>query len=391
MIRILLFLLAPMFVAPAAWSAPFTPTADAQVLETLPARATDPAMREIRDLRARLAKNPRDLDAALALARSYYAQVAAEGDPRYIGYAQAALAPWWDAADPPVAARVMRAVLRQFSHQFDAARNDLLAAVREEPGNGQAWAWLAAIDMVQTRYADAREACLKMAGQAGMLVEAACVAYVDSMTGHADAASRKLHALLALARDATPAERLWSLTMAAEIDERRGDAAAAEAAFREALALGITDGYLLSAYSDFLLDHGRPAEVLALLKGRERSDLLLLRLALAAKATGAPEAARWRDDLAARFDAARLRGDTVHQKEESRFALALEGDAARALALAEADWRVQREPSDARALLEAAIAARRPDAAAPVLQWLDEHQVESAVLRRLAAQLKGAS
>ncbi len=26
----------------------------------------------------------------------------AQGDPRYVGYAQAALKPWWDLPEPPV-------------------------------------------------------------------------------------------------------------------------------------------------------------------------------------------------------------------------------------------------------------------------------------------------
>ena len=157
------------------------------------------------------------------------------------------------------------------------------------------------------------------------------------------------------------------------------------------MALGITDGYLLAAYADFLLDRGRPAEVLVLLKDKERSDLLLLRLALAAKAAGAPGLAAWSSDLAARFDAARLRGDTVHQKEESRFALGLKGDKARALTLARENYAVQRECADARILLEAALAAGQPQAAEPVLKWMAESQVESVVLRGLAARLKGAA
>jgi hypothetical protein len=162
---------------------------------------------------------------------------------------------------------------------------------------------------------------------------------------------------------------------------------AAEAAFKRALALGLADGYLLAAYSDFLLDRQRPAEVLALLKGKERSDLLLLRLTLAAQASGAPNRANWEADLVARFTAASLRGDNLHQKEEARFALTQRGQALRALALARDNFAVQREPADARVLLEAAIAAGQPAAAEPVRLWLAESGIESQVLRKLAAQL----
>ena len=389
--RPVLSLMLPLLLAAGAASAtPRLPTSDAEVLERLPARALDPRQREMAELRRALAAQPGDLELALRLARRYYAEVAAEGDPRYIGYAQAALAPWWNLADPPVAARVMRAILLQFNHQFDPALADLQAAVRAEPDNGEAWAWLAAIAMVRGDYALARRACEQFAPQTTPAIAAGCLAHVDATTGQASAAAASLRTALHQDRDADPGERLWALTRLAEIEDRRGQAAAAEAAYREALALGITDGYLLAAYADYLLDHGRPAEVLVLLQGRERSDLLLLRLALAAQATGDPRRAGWQADLAARFEAARLRGDTVHQKEESRFALHLLGDAPRALALARENYAVQREPADARILLEAAVAAHQPAAAEPVLAWMKTSGIESPVLGGLAQQLGSA-
>jgi len=387
-LRTLFHLILPLLLAclgAAAGAAPFTPQSDQQVLETLPARAADPRMRELAELRRQWRAEPRDVDAAVRLARRYYDEAAAAGDPRYVGYAQAALAPWWDQSDPPPPARVMRAILLQFGHRFDAALADLDAVVRRDPGHSEAWAWQAAIQMVRARYPQARRACEQLAGLSG----AACVANVDSATGKASAASAEIRAALREQRQASPEERLWALTRLAEIDERRGELAAAEESFRQALALGLTDGYLLAAYADFLLDRGRPAEVLALLKDQGRSDLLLLRLALAAKMLNAPALAAWQADLAARFDAARLRGDTLHQKEESRFALQLKGEAQRALTLALENYALQREPADARVLLEAALAAKQPDSAEPVLRWMAESGIESVALQTLARQLKG--
>ncbi|MFO1285686.1 MAG: hypothetical protein U1F25_10695 [Rubrivivax sp.] len=57
----------------------------------------------------------------------------------------------------------------------------------------------------------------------------------------------------------------------AETEARRGNAAAAEAAYREALTIDGRDFYLLAAYADFLLDQDRAADVLHLLAGREPS------------------------------------------------------------------------------------------------------------------------
>lgn len=364
------------------------PTSDSEVLATVPARASDSRARELVALRAAWRAQPQDVATAVRLAQRYFDEVAAEGDPRYVGYAQAALQPWWALPQPPVAVRVLRAMLLQFDHRFDPALADLAAALREQPDNGAAWAWQTAILMVQARYEQARSSCEGMAPLTTPLIAAACKAQIDAITGHAAAAARQLRSALQQQPAASAEERLWGLTRLAETEERRGDNAAADAAFREALALGVPDVYLQAAFADFLLDRGRAPEVLVLLKDAGRADVLLLRLALAAKAAGDPKAPRLAEELGARFDAARLRGDTTHRKEESRYVRALLGDTARALALGQQNWAEQREPADARILLEAALAARNLPAAQPVLDWMSSSGIESVALQNLATQLK---
>ena len=381
-----LLALLPLLAPPCA-AAPFVPTSDAQVLQRVPARVGNPRVADLQALRAAWRANPRDPALAVALARRYVDEAAAEGDPRYVGYAQAALAPWWNEAAPPVAVRVQRAVLRQFGHQFAEALVDLDAAVLAEPDNAEAWSWLAAIHMVRADYAAAARACAGLAPLTSALLAAGCQAPVDALTGRANAATIALAVALKANPKASPAELLWVQTRLAEIAERRGSLAVAERAFKDALALGLPDVYLQAAYADFLLDNGRPQEVLTLLKDGARADVLLLRLALAAKAAGDARAEGWSRDLAARFAAARARGDSTHEKEEARFVLVLQGDPVRALALARSNYAVQREPADARILLEAAIAADQPTAATPVRDWLDSHRVESVLLRSLAGKL----
>ena len=92
----------------------------------------------------------------------------------------------------------------------------------------------------------------------------------------------------------------------------------------------------------------------------QRNDALLLRIALAEQRLPdhAADFAAHRADLAARFDAARRRGDSLHRREEARFRLTMLGDAAGALALARANWDVQREPADRR-ILERVRRSRR--------------------------------
>jgi hypothetical protein len=147
------------------------------------------------------------------------------------------------------------------------------------------------------------------------------------------------------------------------------------------------DPYLLGSYADFLLDHGRAAEVVPLLRERTRADNLLLRLALAEQETGAPEAAVRIAQLRERFEASRLRAETVHRREESRFELHLQHRPERALALARENWKVQREPADTRVLLEAALAANDPAAAAPALAVLRQNHTEDASIAGLLAMV----
>ena len=380
----------PLFaaaVACAAAAAPRVPASDAEVVERVPSRAIDARVRDLEKLRAAWRANPRDTTLAVPLARRYFEQAGAEGDPRYVGYAQAALAAWWNEAAPPVEVRVQRAVLRQYGHGFDEALADLDAVVAEAPDNAEAWSWLAAIHMVRADYAAAARACDKLAPLTTALIATGCRAAVDGLTGHAGAATTALTLALKAAKDAAPDERLWVLTRLAEVAERRGSIAVAERAYKDALALGVADVYLQAAYADFLLDNGRAPEVLTLLKDGTRADVLLLRLAIAARAANDPRAADWGRDLAARFAAARARGDKTHEKEEARFVLAIQGDAKRALALAQSNYAVQREAADARILLEAALAANEPEAALPVRRWLESHRVEAVHLQALATRL----
>ena len=372
---------------------------DAQVLERLPSRASDPRARELQDLRSVWRGNPKDLGASVELARAYFNAVAAEGDPRYVGYAQAALAPWWDMPQAPTDVRVLRAILHQFDHRFEEALVDLDAAIASQPNNVEAWSWRAAIHMVQANYPQARRSCEALAPLTSPLIAAACAAQVDATTGRAAEAAVALRKALQAASTVTTAtqisntakasQRLWVLTRLAETEERRGAYPQAEAAFREALALNISDIYLLAAYADFLLDQGRAAEVPALLKDRGRADVLLLRQALAAQALNSPDAAALARELGARFDAARLRGDVTHRKEESRYVRAFGGavGTANALKLGIKNFEEQREPADARILMEAAIAAKDPAAAEPALKWMTQSGIDSVALKKLAAQL----
>ena len=378
-----------LILAPALSAAPYVPQDDATVLERLPIKPGDPVARELRELRARLAAQPDDMDAAVNLGRRYVRLAMAEGDPRYVGYAEAALRPW-SGKDPPHDVLVLRARLRQYRHDFAGALDDLAAAAASNASDPEVWLWRAAILLVQADYAGAARACETLRETGQTLDWVGCKTSVDAVTGRAGSAYAQLSESLARTRGVRAGTKVWMLTRLAEFSLVLDQPDRAERHFKEALALGVNDQFLLAAYADFLLDRGRAPDVVALLGGWTHSDPLLLRLALAEQATRSPALDNHVRTLKARFDAAARRGDKLHQQEEARFQLHLLGDRARALALARENWTLQREPRDARVLLEAALAANDPAAARPALEWLARSGYEDPSLRRVAAQLEAA-
>lgn len=95
--------------------------------------------------------------------------------------------------------------------------------------------------------------------------------------------------------------------------------------------------------------------------------------------------------LSDRYASAKLRGDEVHQREESRFLLQVLHKPKEALKLAQENWKVQREPADALILLNAAIAANEPNAGLPVLEWMKQSGIQDKKLQQRAALLSKAS
>jgi hypothetical protein len=360
--------------AAGALAAPQVPKDDTAVLERLPLRRGDPVAAELRKLRG------------AALARRYFELAMAQGDPRYVGYAEAALRDAHD--DPPAEVLFVRGLLKQYRHDFPGALADLESALRHDPEFVGARSWRAAIFMVGAKYREAAQECQALEAIASELLAIGCRASVEAATGKARSAYDELKAELERRGDAPPVIRLWALTRLAEFASRVGEPAIAERHFRAALALELRDDYLLAAYADFLLEQGRAAEVGALLKKWGQSDNLLLRRALAAKVQKLPEAQKYAQALGERFAEAALRGERLHLGEEARYLLDLKGDAKGALAAARENWKTQREPRDAAMLLEAALAAGERKAAAPALRWLEESGFEDARLRRLAARLK---
>ena len=360
----------------------YLPTDPTQIVATVPAR--DPA--EVAARRA-LAVSPDRVELAVALARSDLARYRTLSDPRYLGRAQATLGRWWKLAEPPPDVLLLRATIEQAIHQFPEARADLDQLIKIRPGDAQAQLTRAVVATITADYGAAHDSCRALAALASPVVVATCEAPLDAVAGKADEAYARLARLVGATPSGDAGVRGWALTQLAELAYMRGDSDAAAAHLRSAIALDPDDVYARNLLADVLMATGHTPDASRLLAGRDQIDSHLVRRAIAEHDLHGADADRLVAAMRDRIAAAAERGDRVHLREEARFALAVELDAARAVQLARDNWSVQKELADARLLAEAAVAAGDRDAVAPVSAWARTTGVRDATLDRLLARL----
>jgi tetratricopeptide (TPR) repeat protein len=385
---LIIIMLLSLLVQTAATATPYTPQDDAQILEQLPVASLQ-SQTEVRRLQDALRQTPSDPVLAAELAWQYIALGRASADPRYYGYAQAALMPWWTLKDASSEVLLVRATIHQNRHEFAAALKDLQRLLAADPRNAQAWLTQAVVFSVTGEHQRALQSCMPLMKLAEGLLATTCISHALSLSGQAGRAAQLLSQILEKYPPAAGEEYRWALTVMAEIAVRLGQNETAERYFQQALQLQREDVYLLIAYADFLLDQQRYSEVIYLLEKNTRTDALLLRLALAERQLNLPELDNHKDDLLARARTAERRADSTHLGDRSRLYLQLLNQPSQALSMALSNWQLQREPRDARLVLEAALAAHNAPAAGEVIAWIRQTRLEDIRLTALIAQLEG--
>jgi tetratricopeptide (TPR) repeat protein len=356
-----------LFTCNVSWAAPHIPGSDSEVVAELPAGARHSSAPS----RAMTATR---LDIALPLAQFDISQARATGDLRFLGYAEAILQPWLN--QPTVAPQVLvlNATILQSRHAFDASLTELDRALKTRPEDAQAWLTRATVLRVLGRYAEATESCKHMAAAADTAITMLCEQSLGGLTGHLEQAYAAISSMPQ--QDLPPEARAWRYSELGEMAERLGNDAAAEHWFREGLQIAPQDFYMRTACADLLLRQQRAAETLQLLSGYESMEPMLLRIALAHEQLHDNGAASADALLSNAFQVEQQRGDVVHRREQARYLLDIDHQPEAALAAAQENWRVQREPDDILILLRAAQAAHQAAAAQPALRFLEQQGLQ---------------
>jgi tetratricopeptide (TPR) repeat protein len=346
---------------PAAAAGPYLPASDSTVLAELPAGT------HYADVSARRLARGR-VDVAIPLAQFYIQQSRQSGDLRYLGYAQAVLAPWLNQGKPQPDVWVLQATLQQSRHEFSASLDTLDRALAVRPNDPQALLIRATVLRVLGRYPEAGAACERFSGLVDPRLGALCVQSLRGLNGHLEPAYAAL--VQVSTQGWLNSEKSWLYSELGEMAVRLGRDVDAQQWFEQDLRLVPADFYVRAAYADLLLRQGRPREALTLLQGHESFEPLLLRIAIAQRRLHDPGQAQSSARLRAAFAAELQRGEAVHRREQARFLLEVEDQPTLSLAAALENWKVQREPDDVLVLVNAARAAGSPEAAAPALDFV---------------------
>jgi tetratricopeptide (TPR) repeat protein len=349
-----------------AQAEPYVPRSDDVVLADLPAgtRFADGSARQLARDR---------VDVAVPLAQFYIQQSRLSGDLRFLGYAQAVLAPWVTRKPPLPDVLVLQATLQQSRHEFVDSLATLDRSLATRPKDAQALLIRATILRVLGRYPEAGVACQEFSSLVEDRLGTLCIQSLRALSGEAEAAYSTLAQVSA--QGWLVSEKSWLYSELGEMAVRLGRDGEAERWYQRGLKLAPGDFYVRAAYADLLLKQHRPADALALLQGQESIEPLLLRIAIAQKQLHDPQLAQSSARLRAAFAAEEQRGETVHRREQARFLLEVENQPQRSLEVAIENWKLQREPDDVLILCNTATAAGSPEAAEPALRFARANQL----------------
>lgn len=367
----------------------YIPTNDNEVIEKLNTSFGFSSTKKIKDLKSKLAENPKNIDLAIDFSKQCIEAFRNTSDPRYLGYAKSSLKPWSNKEQATTDTLTLEAIILQSNHKFKEALDKLTEALQKDLYNEQAWLTKAAILQTLGEYRKSKSCCLQLAKSTNNTSTIICTTNVGSVAGSAKKSYKLLSSIIENGDDIPKNDRVWISTTLSETAFRLGDFTSAEDHAKQALSINPNNIYLLSLYSDILLSQNKNTEVIELLKEKTFSDLLLLKLAIAEKKNDNKNINKHINELKIKFAASKLRNKDLHLREEAIFNLKLLNKPKEAYKLAKRNWEIQKEPVDAQILVESSIEANKTKEIKDVINFIDENRLESIHIAGLLKKVEG--
>jgi len=312
----------------------------------------------------------KDMTEAVEMAKTAIIKAKQTHDTRLYGRAEAFLKPWWKDDQQSIEFLYLQAQIFGFNHEFKTALAILDKILAREPAHKQALFDAAVLALVSGDFNKAETMCVKLETvhrQAGVI----CKANIYAVLGQAH------ESLSTLDKEINqgwidPSLRQWALTSAAEIAWRLGELQKAEYYFKDALTHDAKDYYVLASYCDFLMVLGQPNNVITLLKDKQHTTSILLRLSRAAVQINHPEATRISEELTNALQGVWESKDNQPQREEAYYTLYVQKDTRRALSFARTNWQKQKEMIDLHLYYTAAHQENSIQDLKAIQQWVTQ-------------------
>ena len=350
-------------------AAPFTPTSDQQILETLPAGAPPARYLSVESLSSNTHTISPEQTAQL-LERAYL-----QGDPRALGQAKAQLD---QTTDQDTETLMLRARALQSDHKFTQAKETLAQILAKEPDHPDALLTLSSLLVVEGQFDAAMGYCEKLTDDSLRVYQLACIAQIQTMTGQLTQAKQTLNELASLAPSLDPSTARWIYLIQADAALRSRDTAIANQVFK---VMDSETVPALMARADWLLKTGQYQQARHLLADHTDKDTLLLRLITAQIKLQDPEAQRNLALMKERIEVWQIRKENAHIREQASYAL-LTNQIDSALELARENWQQQRETADILIYATAAIKAGSQKDIKLLQQFMTDNQYEYPALER---------
>ncbi len=365
--RFLLILLLSASLSAPLSAAPYTPQSNDEIVAQWSASANA----TLQSLKTASRLQPNDPTTILALANSYLAQAAQPGQSRFYGLAEAALKPlieitnsdktifYKNNTDPQL--WLIWAQVQQHQHNFVVAQAALEKVFAADPSNETANLLAARIFIIQEKLLAARNACLKLLGNANLLTITACSLEANSYLHPNDLNNSYQQLAELVKRQGLPDDEraIWLIQLLADFAMRNNDPATAATWLQQRLANASVN--YLAQWADVQLALGNAQAVITQLApiinaAAEMDDALLVRLALAEKNIGnenTEQGKYWQTQLAERIALREQRQDSLHASELAIYYLDIAPNPQKSLHWAEINFSNTREHSDKKLLARA--------------------------------------
>ncbi len=340
------------------------------------------------DLSKAWRSQPQDLSVSLAYARAVFQSGLDEGDLRWFGAAKAALLPWWQNDDLPADALFMRGLVKQGFHDFTGGLTDINKAIQVNPNKAEFWSWRFALHLLKTDLVAALQDCESMDRLFGQEESRVYRAILHYRTGDPQTAIDLLKTLVSSPNFQSTSSKEWLSLHLGEAYRVAGQPDRATATWKNQLKISPKSHIIKLSLAELWVQEGKYLEVKQMSSSAGSTDALLMQFILATQGLKDPSEKNLASLFESRLNSQALRQESMIERPQMIFFIDYAKNPANGLRLSIENWKIQQEPRDAVLFLKAALALNQPQAAEPVLAWIEKTNYSDPQIKALLVKLK---